>query len=202
MWEEDNEDTTGIVNKLRIGCLRPDICSKHLITSSSYGLRYCWPRALSCIEGRPRARWWSVEWGTLPWSARARYDLCTPRGTPYARTWLALSILSRRRDGDVEGDEWRALQCPGTNVLPPADRMFEKPALTPWTWLGLRIVVKYNIASPGVNIVNFVEGQCTLLSTETCWPSHRTSVTPGLHSFLLWVSLKFGAILFRERTFP
>ena len=55
------------------------------ITSSSYGLRYCWPWALSFIEGRPRARWWSVEWETLPWwSARARYDLGTPGGTPCA----------------------------------------------------------------------------------------------------------------------
>jgi hypothetical protein len=42
-----------------------------------------------------------------------------------------------------------ALQCPGTSVLPLTDRMFEKPALTPYTGPGLRILAVLIITSPG-----------------------------------------------------
>jgi hypothetical protein len=120
--------------KSRFGCTSPILrkiggASRITITSSSYGLRYYWPWALSFIEGRPRARWWIVEWEILPWwSARARYDLGTPGGTPCARTWLALSISPCRRDGD--GTTSDGAQLPGT----PTHRIFEKPALMPHAW--------------------------------------------------------------------
>jgi hypothetical protein len=64
--------------------------------------------------------------GTLPLSARARYNLGTPGGAP--STWTpyypAVAIVMEER-------ETALLQRSGTIVLPPAHRMFEKPALTP-----------------------------------------------------------------------
>jgi hypothetical protein len=59
-----------------------------------------------------------------------------------------------------------ALQRPGTSVLPPANRMFEKSALTPHKWLGLRFVAEKNIASPGVNIVNFISANIYYLALK------------------------------------
>jgi hypothetical protein len=59
------------MNFIRTGCPRSDLCNKNsTTTSSSYDLRYCWLWAFSSIERRPRARWWRVVWGILPWSAR------------------------------------------------------------------------------------------------------------------------------------
>src|ERR1700688_1767936 len=60
---------------------------------SSEGVRYCWLAALSCLEGRPRARYQRVVRGTLVDSDRAAYVLGFDGSRPSQSAALAGSIL-------------------------------------------------------------------------------------------------------------
>ena len=53
-----------------------------------------------------------------------------------------------------EGQEWQRppIECLGNRLV-----RHTRDYSTPRMWLSLRIVARWNIASPGVNIVNFIK---------------------------------------------